>query len=424
MDVTYMNSSLAHVDEEVARLAEQEMRLQEDSLRLIAPCSLRPLSILQAMGSIFALTGAEGYPGRRFHAGNKVGDILENLAIERAKQLFGAEHANVQPHSGTSANLAVYLAVLKPGDTALAMSLSEGGHLSHGHKLSQSGLYYNFVSFGLNRETELVDYDEVRELARKHRPKLIVIGSSSYSRLWDWQKLRSIADEVSAILHVDMAHISGLIAGKAIPSPVPYADFASSSCCKTISGGQGGFILCKGEFAKALDKAVFPGVQSSVVMTSIAAKAVMFKIAMTPEFAALQHQIIKNTQALAKDLQARGFRIVSGGTDNHRFLVDLRNKGITGNKAEEALENAGILTNRNLVPYDPERPDVTSGIRLGAAEPTGRGMEVEEMRLVVKMVSKVLGSCESIEVLEKIREEVKELCQRFPRPRYSGPCGI
>ncbi len=419
MDMAYMNNDLAYEDEELARLVEQEMRQRQESLQLIAADSLKPVSIIQAQGSIFSVVAAEGYPGRRYHAGNKVTDILENLAIERAKQLFGAEHANVQPHSGTNANLAVYLGVLKPSDTVLAMSLREGGHLSHGYQLNASGQYYNFVFFGLNRETELVDYDEVLELARKHRPKMIVIGSSSYSRLWDWERLRLIADEVSAMLLADIAHISGLIAGKAIPSPVPYADFVTSTCYKTLCGGKGGFILCKGKFAKAIDRGVFPGTTSGVLMNNVAAKAVAFKRAMTPEFAALQRHIIKNAQALAKNLQAEDFRIVSGGTDNHRFLVDVRNKGIKGNKAEKVLEEAGIITNRNLIPYDPERPDVTSGLRLGPVEPSGRGMEEEEMHLIARMVSEALDNCENTEVLAKLREEVRELCQRFPLPSYS-----
>ncbi len=419
MRMSYMNNDLAHEDEEVARLVEQEVRQQQESLQLIAADSAKPISILQAQGSVFSVVATEGYPGRRYHAGNKVTDILENLAIERAKQLFGAEHANVQPHSGTNANLAVYLGVLKPGDTALAMSLPEGGHLSHGYGLNASGQHYNFVFFGLNRETELVDYNEVLELARRHHPKLIVIGSSSYSRLWDWERLRAIADEVSALLFADMAHICGLVAGKVIPSPVPYADIVTSTCYKTLCGGKGGFILCKDKFARVIDRGVFPGITSGVMMNSVAAKAVAFKIAMTPQFVALQRQIIKNAQALAKNLQAEGFRIVSGGTDNHRFLVDLRNKGIKGNKAEKVLQEAGIITNRNLIPYDPERPKVTSGLRLGSVEPTGRGMEEGEMQFIAKFISRAISISEDKEALEKLREEVREFCLQFPLPVYN-----
>lgn len=424
MDIAYMNNDLADEDEEVARLVEQEMRQQQESLQLIAADSAKPISILQALGSILTVVAAEGYPGRRYHAGTKIVDAIENLAIERAKQLYGAEHANVQPHSGNHANVAVYLGVLKPGDTVLAMNLREGGHLSHGYELHASGQYYKFVFFGLNPQTELVDYDEVEKLAKEYRPKMLVIGSSSYSRLWDWERLRAIADGVSAMLHADIAHISGLIATKVIPSPIPYADFVTSTCYKTLCGGKGGFILCKDKFKKAVDKGIFPGSTSGVLMNNVAAKAVAFKIAMTPEFVALQRQIIKNAQALAKNLQAEGFRIVSGGTDNHRFLVDLRNKNIKGKKAEKVLEEAGVITNRNLVPYDPERPDVTSGLRLGPVEPTGRGMEEEEMQIIAKFISRAINSSEDEAALAKLREEVRELCLRFPLPNYSEKGGL
>ncbi len=422
--VDYMDDDLVDIDDEIAGLIEQEMRQQQDSLQLVASSSIVPLSVQQALGSVLSLLIVEGYPGRRYHAGIKIADDVENLAITRAKRLFGAEHANVQPHMGTHANLSVYLATLKPGDTVLAMSLDGGGHLTHGHKLSQSGQLYTFIHFGLDRKTELVNYDEVQMLAKKHRPKMIVIGSSSYSRLWDWEKLRCIADEVSATLLADIAHLSGLIAGQAIPSPVPYADFLTSSCYKTLCGSKGGFILCKSKFQKSVDRGIFPGTISGSQMNNIAAKAVAFKIAMKPEFVVLQRQNIKNARALAQNLQMSGFRIVSGGTDNHRFLVDLRNKGVTGNKAQEVLEDVGILTNKNLIPYDTESPDTTSGLRFGLTSLTCRGMGEEEMNIIAKMINTALENGKEKEVLTKLREQARELCQQFPIPNYSGRMGL
>ncbi len=407
---------LLHEDETVARLVQQEEERQQKSLSLVASESLAPPSILEAAGTILTNRSIEGYPGKRYFAGCEFIDALEGLAIERAKQLFGAEYANVQVHCGSNANLAVYRAVLKPRDVVLSMDLAAGGHLTHGHPLSISGHVYHFVHYGVSRETELLDYEQARQLALEYHPKLIVAGSSSYPRLIDWQKLHSIADEVSAFLLADVAHTSGLIAAKVIPSPVPYADFVTSSCYKTLQGPRGGFILCKKDFGPKIDQAVFPGYQSAAILNLIAAKAVCFKRAMTPEFIAVQHQIVKNARTLAEDLKTEGFRLVTNGTDNHRMLVDLRNKGIKGNEAEKALEEIGIITNRNLIPYDVEPSQITSGIRLGASVSTMRGMKEEEMHLIAKIISKMLNNIGNVKVQPTLREKVLSFCQQFPIP--------
>ena len=409
--------SLAHEDETVARLVQQEEERQQETLSLVASESLAPPSILEAAGTILTNRCVEGYPGKRYFAGCKFVDALEELAVERVKQLFGAEYANVQVHCGSNANLAVYRAVLKCGDVVLAMDLKAGGHLTHGHPLSISGHVYHFVHYGVNRETELLDYEQVRQLAREHHPKLIVAGSSSYPRLIDWQKLRVIANEVSAFLLADVAHTSGLIAAKVIPSPVPYADFVTSSCYKTLQGPRGGFILCKKDFGPKIDQAVFPGYQSAAILNLIAAKAVCFKRAMTPEFIALQHQIVKNARTLAEALVMEGFRLVTNGTDNHRILVDLRNKGIKGNKAEKALEEIGIICNRNLIPYDVEAPQITSGLRIGTSVVTMRGMKEEEMRLIAKIISEMLNNIGNAKVQPTLRKKVLTLCHQFPIPK-------
>ena len=403
-------------DETLVRLVQQEKERQQKNLSLVASESLAPPLIRELAGSALTNRSIEGYPGKRYFAGCEFIDALEELAVERAKQLFGAEYANVQAHCGSNANLAVYLAVLTPGDNILAMDLTAGGHLTHGHSLSISGHVYRFIHYGVNRETELLDYEQARRLARKHQPKLIVAGSSSYPRLFDWQKLRSIADEVSAFLLADVAHTSGLIAAKVIPSPVPYADFMTSSCYKTLQGPRGGFILCKKDFGPKIDRAVFPGYQSAAIMNLIAAKAACFKRAMTPEFIAMQHQLVKNAHALAEDLKMEGFRLVTNGTDNHRMLVDLRNKGLKGNEAEKALEEIGIILNRNLIPYDVESPLITSGIRIGTTVVTNRGMKEEEMRLIARMISRALHDLGNTQVIAKLKEQVAGLCQRFPIP--------
>jgi len=409
---------LIHEDETLARIIQQETERQQTTLSLVASESLAPPLIQELAGSILTNRSIEGYPRKRYFAGCEFIDALEELAVERAKELFGAEHANVQAHCGSNANLAVYLAVLTPGDNILAMVLTAGGHLTHGHSLSISGHVYRFIHYGVNRETELLDYEQARRLARKHQPKLIVAGSSSYSRLIDWQKLRSIADEVSAFLLADVAHTSGLIAAKVIPNPVPYADFVTSSCYKTLQGPRGGFILCKKDFGPKIDRAVFPGYQSAAILNLIAAKAACFKRAMTPEFIAMQHQIVKNAHALAGDLKMEGFRLVTNGTDNHRMLVDLRNKGLKGNEAEEALEEIGIILNRNLIPYDVESPLITSGIRIGTTVVTNRGMKEEEMHLIAKIISDMLNNIGVVEVQSTLKDKVFSLCQHFPIPGY------
>lgn len=407
---------LLHEDETLARLVQQEKERQQKNLSLVASESLAPPLIRELAGSVLTNRSIEGYPGKRYFAGCEFIDALEELAVERVKELFGAEYANVQAHCGSNANLAVYLAILTPGDNILAMDLTAGGHLTHGHSLSISGHVYRFIHYGVNRETELLDYEQARRLAREHHPKLIVAGSSSYPRLFDWQKLRSIADEVSAFLLADVAHTSGLIAAKVIPSPVPYADFMTSSCYKTLQGPRGGFILCKKDFGPKIDRAVFPGFQSAAIMNLIAAKAACFKRAMTPEFIAMQHQIIKNAHTLAEDLKVEGFKLVTNGTDNHRILVDLRNKGIKGNAAEKALEEIGIILNRNLVPYDTEPPLITSGIRIGTTVVTNRGMKEEEMHNIVNIISDMLNNIGNTRVQSTLREKVLALCHHFPIP--------
>jgi glycine hydroxymethyltransferase len=408
---------------ELAELIRGEKKRQEETVSLIASENIAPVPVMEASGSVFTNKSVEGYPGQRYHGGTKYVDAIEQMALKRAKELFEAEYVNVQPHCGTNANVAVYLAVLKPGDTVLAMRLADGGHLSHGNRANLSGQFYRFIHYGVDRETELIDYDEVERLALKQRPKILVAGSSAYSRLIDWERLRGIADKVSAYFLVDMAHIVGLIAARAIPSPVPHAHFVTSSVYKTIPGPRGGFILAKKEFGSALDKAVFPGCQSSIILANVAAKAVAFTIALKPEFRDLTRQVIKNAQVLAQALQSQGFRIVTGGTDNHLMLVDLRNKGIKGNEAEFVLDEVGISTNRNLVPYDPEKPVVTSGLRLGSTPSTNRGMKEEEMSFIAGILGQALHHRGDEQVKAKLREQILNLCRRFPIPGYASLYG-
>jgi len=410
---------LKDVDSDIAELVKSEKDRQVQTLSLIASESLAPVAIMEVLGSVYTNKTVEGFPKVRFHAGANYVDEVEKLAISRAKELFGAEYANVQPHSGTNANLAVYLAALKPHDTLVAMKLIDGGHLTHGHPINFSGQFYNFFHYGVSKETECIDYDEVEKLVTEHKPKMLVTGSSAYPRLIDWERLRSIADKVSAYLMVDMAHIAGLVAAKAIPSPVPYAHFVTGSMYKTMCGPRGGFILSRNEFGSVLDRAVFPGSQSAIIFNNVAAKAVAFKLAMTSEFQKMAVQIIKNARALAEGLQAEGFRIVSGGTDNHLMLVDLRNKSIKGKEAQVALENAGINTNMNLIPYDDEKPMVTSGLRLGTTSVTIQGMKEEQMRSISLMISRVLNNLGNDQVYAEIRSQVADLCSRFPIPGYN-----
>jgi len=412
---------LAETDPAVAILIQKENRRQETTLNLIAAENTAPPAVLEALGSSFNNKTAEGYPGRRYHTGCQVTDEMEQLAVSRAKALFGAGHANVQPHSGVNANLAVYGAMMTPGDRILSMELSHGGHLSHGDAASITGRIYRATHYGVNRETERLDYDAIRDLALEVRPKMLVAGASSYPRLIDYPTLRSIADEVSAFLLADMAHIAGLVAAKVIPSPVPHAHFVTFTTYKTLMGPHGGVILCPADFAKRIDRSVFPGTQGTPTLSLVAAKAVCFHLAATPEFRTVQERTLRTADLLAGELDARGYRPVSGGTDIHMVLVDLRDKGLKGDRAEEALEAAGILCNRNVIPFDPESTLVTSGLRLGTPGISSRGMEAEEIKLIADWIDRILSKPEDWTIQERVRERVKDLCRRFPlRDRLEG----
>jgi glycine hydroxymethyltransferase len=406
-------SELARTDPEVYRAIQGELERQRFSLELIASENFCSRAVLEAQGSVLTNKYAEGYPRKRYYGGCQWVDVVEELARERLKKLFGAEHANVQPHSGTQANMAVYFAVLQPGDTILSMSLAHGGHLSHGHPASVSGKLYKIISYGVSRETEQIDYDEVRSLALEHRPKLIVCGASAYPRIIDFARFREIADEVGSFLMADVAHIAGLIAGGVHPSPIPWADFVTTTTHKTLRGPRGGAILCRKEFAELIDKAVFPGSQGGPLMHVIAAKAVAFGEAMRPEFAEYQRRIVENARALARALAAEGFRIVSGGTDTHLLLVDLRPQGLTGVEAERLLEEVGVTVNKNAIPFDPQKPTVTSGIRLGTPAVTTRGMGPTEMAEIAKIIAHVLKE-RSDAARAAARAQVRQLCERFP----------
>ncbi len=405
---------LRHTDPEIYEAIVKEYERQFYHLELIASENFTSLAVMEAQGSVLTNKYAEGLPHKRYYGGCEFVDIVEDLAIKRVKELYGAEHANVQPHSGSQANMAVYMAVLKPGDTILGMDLAHGGHLSHGAKVNFSGKIYNAVYYGLNPETELIDYDQVYRLAKEHKPKLIVAGASAYPRVIDWEKFAQIAEDVGAYLMVDMAHYSGLIAGGVYPNPVPYAHFVTSTTHKTLRGPRGGFILCKAEFAKDIDKSVFPGIQGGPLMHVIAAKAVAFKEAMTEEFKRYARQVVKNAQAMAEEFMRLGFKVVSNGTDSHIVLLDLRNKGITGKQAEEALGRANITVNKNAVPFDPLPPTKTSGIRIGTPAMTTRGMKEDEMRYIARLIAQVINNIEDSDTIEKVSKEVIELCQQFP----------
>ncbi len=405
---------LRHADPEIYEAIVKEYERQFYHLELIASENFTSLAVMEAQGSVLTNKYAEGLPHKRYYGGCEFVDIVEDLAIKRVKELYGAEHANVQPHSGSQANMAVYMAVLKPGDTILGMDLAHGGHLSHGAKVNFSGKIYNVVYYGLNPETELIDYDQVYRLAKEHKPKLIVAGASAYPRVIDWEKFAQIAEEVGAYLMVDMAHYSGLIAGGVYPNPVPYAHFVTSTTHKTLRGPRGGFILCKAEFAKDIDKSVFPGIQGGPLMHVIAAKAVAFKEATTEEFKRYARQVVKNAQAMAEEFMTLGFKVVSNGTDSHIVLLDLRNKGITGKQAEEALGRANITVNKNAVPFDPLPPTKTSGIRIGTPAMTTRGMKEDEMRYIARLIAQVINNIEDSDTIEKVSKEVIELCQQFP----------
>lgn len=407
-------NNLKNTDNEIYTIIEEEKKRQMSQIELIASENFVSEAVLEALGSVMTNKYAEGYPAKRYYGGCEVVDKAERLAIERAKELFGCEHVNVQPHSGSQANMAVYYSVLKPGDTLLGMSLSNGGHLTHGATVSFSGSIYNSVSYGLNNETELIDYDEMRKLALEHKPKLIVAGASAYPRFIDFEKIRSICDEVGALMMVDIAHIAGLVAAGLHPSPVPMADFVTTTTHKTLRGPRGGMIMCKEKWAKQIDKAIFPGLQGGPLMHVIAAKAVAFKEALDPSFKIYQENILKNSQALSQVLMKRGFRLITGGTDNHLMLVDIRNKGVTGKIAEKALDKAGITANKNSIPNDPEKPFVTSGLRLGTAAVTTRGMGTEEMEKIAGFIDEALSAAENEDALKAIKVKVLELCDKFP----------
>lgn len=397
-----------------ATIADEATR-QTENIELIASENFVSKQVLEAQGSILTNKYAEGYPNKRYYGGCEFVDIIETLAIERAIEIFGAEHANVQPHSGSQANMAVYLSVLEHGDVVLGMDLNSGGHLTHGHKLNFSGKNYTFFGYGVDPTTEKIDYDVVRELALDIRPKLIVAGASAYSQIIDFAKFREIADEIGAYLMVDMAHIAGLVAAGVHPSPVPYADFVTSTTHKTLRGPRGGLILCKKEYASAIDRSVFPGVQGGPLMHVIAAKAVCFHEALQPSFKTYQQQVAKNALVLAEELGNRGYRLVSGGTENHLVLVDLKTSiGITGAHAEKILETVGITLNKNAIPFDKERPAVTSGIRIGSPAMTSRGFKEEEFKLVARFIDEALRNYEDEDKLASIREEVVALTRNYP----------
>ncbi len=407
-------SELKTVDIDVYNAIKGEKERELSKIVLIASENYVSRAVLEAQGSVLTNKYAEGYPNRRYYGGCEFADAVETLAIERAKQLFGADHVNVQPHSGSSANMAVYFSVLKPGDTILGMALPHGGHLTHGASVSFSGQLYQSFSYGVDKKTELLDYDAVERLAMEHRPKMIVAGYSAYSRVLDFERFRKIADKVGAYLMVDIAHIAGLVAAGVHPSPVPYADFVTTTTHKTLRGPRGGMIMCKEKFAKAVDKVIFPGIQGGPLVHVLAAKAVSFKEALQPEFKDYQRQVLKNAQALSEVLVADGFRLVSGGTDNHLMLVDLTPKGITGNEAEKALDAAGITCNKNSIPYDQKPPVVTSGIRLGTPIVTTRGMREPEMKIIGNLICEVLANGKSPEKLNAIKKRTKAFCRTFP----------
>ncbi len=405
---------LNEADPVIAQLIAEETERQEHNLELIASENIASLAVRQAMGSVLTDKYAEGYPGKRYYGGCEVVDKIEQLAIDRVKELYGAEHANVQPHSGAQANMAVYFAFLEPGDTLMAMNLAHGGHLTHGSHVNFSGRYYKIVPYGVSEGSEVIDYDLFRATALEHKPKMIVSGATAYPRRFDFAKIQEIAEEVGALHMCDMSHYSGLIAAGEYPSPVPYCDFVTSTTHKSIRGPRGGMILCKEKYAKEIDKQVFPGIQGGPLMHVIAAKAVAFGEALKPEFKSYQAQIRKNAQALAEALIEQGFRIVSGGTDSHLMLVDLRPFNVNGKVAQHALDVAAITTNKNSIPFDPEKPFVTSGIRLGTPAVTTRGMKEAEMKEIAQFIARALRAPEDAANLAAVREDVVSLTKRFP----------
>ena len=403
--------NLSKFDPEVMDAINLELNRQRDKIELIASENFVSKQVMEAMGSYLTNKYAEGYPRKRYYGGCEYVDIVEDLARDRLKKLFNADHANVQPHSGANANIGVYFAILDPGDKVLGMNLSHGGHLTHGSPVNISGKYFNFVDYGVDKETQTIDYDKVMEIAKREKPKLIVAGASAYPRIIDFKKFREIADAVGAYLMVDMAHIAGLVATGLHPSPVPYADFVTTTTHKTLRGPRGGAILCKEEHAKKLDKAIFPGLQGGPLMHVIAAKAVCFKEALDDNFKTYQQQVIKNANVLAETLKEKGFDLVSGGTDNHLVLLDLRNKGLTGKKAEALLDEIGVTTNKNTIPFDPESPFVTSGLRIGTPAVTTRGFVEEDMKVIAEIFDLALN--ESVD-RDEVKAKVKGLCDKYP----------
>lgn len=406
--------ALKSADPDVYAAIEAEEARQRDKLLLIASENFASPAVLAAQGSVLTNKYAEGYPGKRYYGGCQYADTVEDLAIQRCKQIFGAEHVNVQPHSGSQANMAAYLSVLKPGDTILGMDLAQGGHLTHGSKVNFSGILFRVFSYGVDRKTETIDYDAVQKVAEECRPRMIVVGASAYARVLDFPRFQAIAKSVGAYLLIDIAHIAGLIAAGLHPNPVPYADFVTTTTHKTLRGPRGGVTMCKAEHAKAVDKLVFPGLQGGPLMHVIAAKAVAFKEALSPSFKRYQQQVLANAKALAQGLIDRGYNIVSGGTDTHLMLVNLANKGITGKEADAALDAAGIILNKNAVPYDEKPPAVASGIRLGSPIVSTRGMRESEMKEIVELIDRVLRHRQEPAVLEEVRLQAKALCNRFP----------
>ncbi len=405
---------VSETDAELAELLKHELKREQDSLILIASENIASKAVLAAQGSVFTNKYAEGYPGKRYYGGCEFCDDIESIAIKRAKQLFGAEHANVQPISGSAANLAAYFALINPGDTVLAMKLAHGGHLTHGAPVSVTGKLFNIIGYGVKQETGLIDYDEVEALAKKHKPRMIIAGASSYSRIIDFERFRSIADSVGAYFMVDMAHIAGLVAGNVHPSPVPYADVVTSTTHKTLRGPRGGFILCKEQFKDRIDKAVFPGLQGGPLMHTVLAKAISFKEAMSEEFKHYQKQTVINARVMADYMMDNGFSIVSGGTDNHLFLVDLTDKNITGKLAEERLEKCGIVVNKNAIPFDTKPPTQTSGIRIGTPSVTTRGMKESDVKETAEIIVTVLRNIDDDKIIERMKYKVLELCKKFP----------
>jgi glycine hydroxymethyltransferase len=409
-----MLPAVAAADPEVADAIRHELRRQQSGLELIASENFVSPAILEAAGTVLTNKYAEGYPGKRYYGGCEYVDVVESLAISRARTLFGAEHVNVQPHSGAQANMSVYLTLLKPGDTVLGMNLAHGGHLTHGHPLNFSGKLFTIVPYGVRRDDERIDYDELARLADAHRPKMIIVGASAYPRVIDFVRIAEVSRRVGAPMMVDMAHIAGLVAGGVHPTPVPHADFVTTTTHKTLRGPRAGMVMCRAQYGKDLDRTVFPGVQGGPLMHIIAAKAVCFKEAASPEFAAYQQQVVANARRLASNLATVGFRLVSGGTDNHLMLVDVFSKGVTGKVAEAALDKAGITVNKNAIPFDQNPPMVASGIRLGTPAVTTRGMREAEMDLIADYIARVLASPEDERTLSTIKSEVNQLCRKFP----------